>query len=243
MRPEPKVHDEIKQIPVGTLFADRADVYKSAVHGTVEAGIFGTKDLGGAFSIVINGTYPDDKDMGETIIFTGEGRGKKAPLVPGQEAKSKAKSSQVGDQDPNSRGNKALRENIRTGNPVRVIRGPEGNPVYSPARGYRYDGLYDVVSFEMKEGKEGFKMCMFTVERCTSFKQDPLPTHVTGDRPDSLFWSPDRSSAGETLNRRIPVRTLSDTMRTMTVTAEEHNRSITGKQRLANLKFSKRSSF
>ncbi|KAF7289894.1 YDG domain-containing protein [Mycena indigotica] len=256
MRPDPQVHDEILGVPVGTLFADRGDAYKSGVHGVTEAGIFGTKDLGGAFSIVINGTYVDDVDEGDKIIFTGEGRGK-APVVPGEEVSTgilvgfahpfvlqpkKSKSNvQVGDQDPNSRGNKALRENIRTRNPVRVIRGPEGNPKYCPVQGYRYDGLYEVTHFEMKEGREGFKMCMFTVERCTSFTQLDLPLHITGLGGHDIFWSPDRDCAGETLNRRIPAKGTRGITKASTKTKIGPIRASIGR-RIRDLKMSRRSS-
>jgi hypothetical protein len=49
------------------LFADRKDLYDAGVHGTKEAGIFGTKNDGGAFSIVINTGYEDDDDRGDIM--------------------------------------------------------------------------------------------------------------------------------------------------------------------------------
>ncbi|KAF7300636.1 YDG domain-containing protein [Mycena chlorophos] len=246
LRPDPQVHNDIRGIPVGTLFADRADVYKSGLHGNTEAGIFGTKEHGGAFSIVVNGTYSDDKDEGDRIIFTGEGRGKASlrqrEREGGIELKPKNKNSQLSDQNPNSRGNRALRESLRTHYPIRVIRGPEGNPAYCPVQGYRYDGLYEVVDYKFAPGIEGYKMCFFTLQRCTSFTQAPLPLHITGDKAGSLFWSLDRDSAGETLNTPIPVRSLSQRKDSVYVSSEDRYRAIAGKKRIPDTKIPKRAS-
>lgn len=49
------------------MFADREDLYDSGLHGTKEAGIFGTKSDDGAFSIVLNQGYEDDDDRGDTM--------------------------------------------------------------------------------------------------------------------------------------------------------------------------------
>ncbi|KAJ7207122.1 PUA-like domain-containing protein [Mycena pura] len=186
VRPDPRVHGDITGLPVGLLFADRADLYDSGLHGTKEAGIFGTKDENGAFSIVLNQGYEDDEDKGDVIIYTGEGKGKPEP---GQELRP-GKNTQQGPQSMKTPKNAALKENKRTGFPVRVIRGPNGSEVYSPRRGYRYDGLYNVVEAYMETGKAGFKMCRFELRRCTEPSQEPLPTHIMGDGLEDKFWSP-----------------------------------------------------
>lgn len=41
-------------------------------------------------------------------------------------------------------GNLALSQSVKTGNPVRVIRGYKLPTVFAPESGYRYDGLYTV---------------------------------------------------------------------------------------------------
>lgn len=41
-------------------------------------------------------------------------------------------------------GNLALSQSVKTGNPVRVIRGYKLPTVFAPETGYRYDGLYAV---------------------------------------------------------------------------------------------------
>ena len=45
------------------------------------------------------------------------------------------------------RGNLGLARSHLDGLPVRVIRGHEGDPAYSPASGYRYDGLFRVAEY------------------------------------------------------------------------------------------------
>lgn len=52
---------------MGLMFADRADVFDAGLHGHPLAGIFGTKNDGGAFSIVLNEGYEDDEDRGEIM--------------------------------------------------------------------------------------------------------------------------------------------------------------------------------
>ncbi|KAJ7076064.1 PUA-like domain-containing protein [Mycena belliarum] len=187
VRQDPRVHDDIPGAPIGMLFADREDLYNAGVHGHKEAGIFGTSSDGGAFSIVLNQGYEDDDDRGDVIIYTGEGKGKPAEGMaprPGQ-------NTQQGPQNMKSSGNAALKTNVHRNNPVRVIRGNNGNVKYSPVQGYRYDGLYYVKEAYMEEGKAGFKMCKFRLERCDDFTQDPLPLHITGEGSTDKFWSPD----------------------------------------------------
>ena len=41
-------------------------------------------------------------------------------------------------------GNLALSQSVKTGNPVRVIRGYKLPTIFAPESGYRYDGLYNV---------------------------------------------------------------------------------------------------
>ena len=65
-------------------------------------------------SIVLSGGYVDDEDLGDEIIYTGEG---------GRDSNT---GLQVGDQTL-TKGNKFLEENYRLGNPIRVIRGSQQN--------------------------------------------------------------------------------------------------------------------
>ncbi|KAJ7336372.1 PUA-like domain-containing protein [Mycena albidolilacea] len=218
-----KVHGDCSGIPVGLMFADRKDLYDSGLHGRTVAGIFGTKADGGAFSIVLNEGYEDDEDQGETIIYTGEGKGKPDE---GQDTKSWKK--QQADQDMNSPGNAALKRSVETGNLVRVIRGSDGNIKYAPLQGYRYDGLYKVERAYIEEGKAGFKMCKFLLRRDDTI-QPPLPTHITGKGVSDKYWAPGgqpETLAVPNLNKRAP-----ETANTPQTIAQKRQ-EITGKKRL-----------
>ncbi|KAJ7716579.1 PUA-like domain-containing protein [Mycena maculata] len=191
VRPDPRIHGDIPGVPVGLMFADREDLYDAGVHGHKEAGIFGTRDDDGAYSIVLNQGYEDDDDRGDTIIYTGEGKGKPKE---GQAPKPGSKTQQ-GPQDMKSSGNAALERSVKSGCAVRVIRGPDGNIKYCPAQGYRYDGLYIVTRAWMEEGKAGFKMCRFELKRDEDLGQDPLPLHISGTDRTHKYWSPDGTEA------------------------------------------------
>ncbi|KAJ7145365.1 PUA-like domain-containing protein [Mycena crocata] len=244
VRQDPRVHGDIPQIPVGMMFADREDLYNAGVHGTKESGIFGTKDEGGAFSIVLNSGYEDDNDMGETIIYTGEGKGKPAD---GQAPAGRGSGKNVGQQGPQDMKtprNAALERNVHTGLEVRVIRGPEGNIKYCPKQGYRYDGLYKVIRAFMEEGKAGFKMCKFELKRSDQFDQDPLPLHITGEGVEDLYWSPDgpEALAAGRLPRDANRGSPSGSPRVPPRTVEQKRQQITGNKKLpANLSFRKSS--
>jgi putative restriction endonuclease len=64
-----------------------------------------------------------------------------------------------------TRGNLALARSADLGRPVRVVRGSRGDPAYSPASGYRYDGLYRVESYWHERGKSGFRIWRFRLVR------------------------------------------------------------------------------
>ncbi|KAJ7770544.1 PUA-like domain-containing protein [Mycena metata] len=231
VRPSPRVHGDIPGLDVGLMFADRADLYDSGLHGNKEPGIFGREADGGAFSIVVNGGYEDDKDEGDLIVYTGEGKGKPEP---GQSPKP-GKNVQQGSQNMASPGNAALNANLKNNNPVRVVRGPEGDIKYRPIQGYRYDGLYNVTKAYMEEGKAGFKMCRFELQRCTMPKQPPLPLHITGEGATE-YWSPDG-------RERLAERTRSNAPETSssTRTFQQKRQEITGKKTLpGNLSFRKK---
>jgi len=98
------------------------------LHRPTVGGI-GGRAAEGADSIVLNGGYKDDVDLGDRIIYTGMG---------GQDTRH----NQVADQSWATPANAAMRRNAQTGLPVRVIRGWRAKTRYSPLTGYRYDGLY-----------------------------------------------------------------------------------------------------
>lgn len=112
------------------MYASRQEAHDAGVHGPLQAGISGAA-AEGADSIVVSGGYEDDQDLGDTIVDTGHG---------GNDPNTGA---QIADQVL-ERGNAALARNYSERLPVRVIRGTNGEPTFSPKTGYRYDGLFDV---------------------------------------------------------------------------------------------------
>lgn len=137
---------------VGQVYENREELSRHRVHGPPQGGIWGTP-AEGASSIVLNGGYPDDEDHGDLIIYTGHG---------GQKNRK-----QVADQRLDDSGNAALVRSELDGLPVRVVRGFKGDPIRSPASGYRYDGLYQVLDHWSTTGISGFLVWQFRLEKMT----------------------------------------------------------------------------
>lgn len=166
-----RVYGHIPGYPVGSLFDDRAAASKARVHGPLIGGIWGGAD--GAESIVVSGGYVDDKDYGDVIIYTGHG---------GQGPNSKR---QIKDQELTV-GNLGLARSHLDGLPVRVVRGFEGDPVYSPSSGYRYDGLFRVDEYWQETGVDGFKIWRFRL----------IALHDEIDAAETAEGDDDPSAAG-----------------------------------------------
>ena len=58
--------------PPGTPYASRQALSVALVHRPLQAGIWGTGDVG-AQSIVVSGGYPDDEDYGDVIVYSRPG--------------------------------------------------------------------------------------------------------------------------------------------------------------------------
>ncbi|KII89870.1 hypothetical protein PLICRDRAFT_174688 [Plicaturopsis crispa FD-325 SS-3] len=148
--PTAKTYGHIEGIEVGTTWKTRKEVKDAHMHTHGRAGICWGEE--GAYCVVLSEEYEEDVDNGETFIYTGSGDPEK-------------------DQSFERGGNRGLLTSMRTKNPVRVIRGPTRRSRWSPEEGYRYDGLYRVIDAELREGRNGKKVCRFY------FKRDP------GQRP------------------------------------------------------------
>ncbi len=97
----------------GAIFASRKEAATTGIHKPLVAGISGSQEEG-ADSIAISGGYEDDVDLGDEVIYTGEG---------GQENGRHIKDQEF------IRGNKALAVSEVQGLPIRVLRGAHrGNP-------------------------------------------------------------------------------------------------------------------
>ncbi len=182
---------DLPGIPAGTLFPNRAALSKARVHGPPVAGIWGLAANGGAQSIVLSGGYEDDEDHGDIIVYTGQGGQKDG--------------RQVADQDL-TRGNAALYVSRLSGRAVRVNRGHKHKSPYSPARGFRYDGLFRVTDAWQDHGKSGFVVWRFRLERLREAEAEPAaPADMAADGA-APAGEPDPTRRGSWV-----VRTVRDT--------------------------------
>lgn len=146
-----RLYDELPGVPEKTWFPHRADVSASGVHRPLMAGIAGGAHEP-AESVIVSGGYEDDEDLGDEILYTGQG---------GNDPVTK---KQVADQDL-VRGNRALARNLLEGVPVRVVRGSRHDSPHAPAAGYRYDGLFRVEACWHETGKSGFRVWRFCLRK------------------------------------------------------------------------------
>jgi len=158
-----RIFGDIAGVTTGTIFASRAILAKAGVHKPTQAGISGSANEG-ADSIVVSGGYEDDEDLGNFIIYTGEG---------GRDPNSK---KQTHDQTLTVR-NLALAKNILTGLPVRVVR--------STTKGYQYDGLFNITDYWHKIGKSGHVIYQFRLE-----KNYPTPSDVDSSTATNVIMLP-----------------------------------------------------
>ena len=131
----------------GTFFRDRQELHAKRLHRGLMRGI-----APHGSSIVLSGGYVDDQDLGDVIIYTGEG---------GRDPNT---GRQIADQQL-VLGNKALAENHLNGIPIRVHRGRAHVPDMPQGFLYRYDGLYRVARYWQESGQDGFKIWRFRIER------------------------------------------------------------------------------
>ncbi|KAF8556543.1 SRA-YDG [Imleria badia] len=166
MSQESRIFGPIPGVPVGTTFGSRKALLEAGVHGQMRAGIHGDpSENGGAFSICISGGYEDDEDFGDKITYVGSG---------GQDPIT---GMQIAHQSPDDPGNKSLQVSHETKRPVRVIRGKDEKNLHNwaPETGYRYDGLYVVDKYEMRQGKARYNMCFFELRRIREKGDSPVP--------------------------------------------------------------------
>ncbi|KAF7322260.1 Carboxymuconolactone decarboxylase [Mycena chlorophos] len=183
-------------VPVGATFANREALREAGVHMQLQSGIWPNISTG-AYSVVLNGGYEDDDDNGDTITYTGQGKG----LL----AQQAGFGRQEGDQDWKSPGNLSLKRSSETRRPIRVIRGDKCNSRFAPTSGFRYDGLYYVNNPRRKIGKSGHKVCVFDLERLPG--QEPFPGQEVAAASRSPVGfrqtppSPSRAPAGSSVSK------------------------------------------
>ncbi|KAH7912628.1 hypothetical protein BJ138DRAFT_1147920 [Hygrophoropsis aurantiaca] len=173
-KPKVQVFGEIPGVNIGCTWEKRIDCCHARVHAQTVAGIHGSIYLG-CYSIAVSSFYEDDDDIGEVIIYTGEGGRQKEDPETGKPTNFGA---QVYDQNWEDNGNISLLVSLETGKPVRVIRGFKVVSDYAPATGYRYDGLYVVKDAWQEKNGDGLIICRFWLER--------LPDQPALDGPPTL---------------------------------------------------------
>ncbi|SLM36851.1 SRA-YDG [Lasallia pustulata] len=131
---------------------------RDGAHGEIEGGIHGQPGKG-AYSVVLSSGGYADVDDGDTLKYCG---------TPGTDAKP-------------SPGTVYLKDSCKYKTPVRVLRSsalPATNP-YRPTKGLRYDGLYNVMEYEILDADTA--MHRFTLKRCSG--QDPIRYRGVEKRP------------------------------------------------------------
>ncbi len=149
-------------VACGAAFVNRAAVRAAGVHRPPMAGIFGDEQLG-AESVVLNGGYEDDSDLGTEVFYTGAG---------GQDGGTHVHDQQL------QGVNLAIARSAQLNRPVRVVRGFKLPSPYAPPEGYRYDGLYKVASYWLEKTHTGFRVVRYRLLRIPG--QPPLPPPRTG---------------------------------------------------------------
>jgi len=160
---------EIDGVSEGDTFEHRKALAAAGLHRPLQAGIDGNGKEGSS-SIVLNGGYVDDEDLGDIIIYTGHG---------GNDPNTKR---QIADQSWDSAGNKGLIISEMHGLPVRISRGPNHKSKYSPSSGYKYGGLYQVTQHFYEIGKDGYGVCRFKLEKLSIIS--PVSLEVTEPTED-----------------------------------------------------------
>ena len=181
---------EVPGIPSGKYFTDRQELHDLGLHRGLMRGIAPKGS-----SVVLSGGYPDDKDDGNVIIYTGEG---------GRDPDTKR---QIKDQEFTG-GNQCLADNHLRGIPVRVHRGSEYVEKMPFGFRYRYDGLYRVADCWSERGRDGFKICRFRLEKILS---ETTPIEPPSESMPDGSSTPGRSEAR--ITRIIRSTELSDAVK------------------------------
>ena len=131
---------------------------RDGAHGATQAGIHGNDK--GAYSIIVSRSQYQDKDSGDRLSYCGTHH------------------EIAGDV---TRYTRYMMANIQSRNPVRVLRSsnlPKENK-FRPSRGFRYDGLYTVLDYEILDPVKS--IYQFRLQRSPG--QDPIRYEGLAARP------------------------------------------------------------
>ncbi|KAJ7528297.1 hypothetical protein O6H91_16G093500 [Diphasiastrum complanatum] len=167
---EQKVIGEIPGVLVGDIFNYRMQMCLVGLHRQLRAGIDYIPAKDSAFNVSIatsvvictDENYGDDTDMGDTVVYTGQGGlargGKKLPDGTSEDQKL-------------VRGNIALKNSFDLHVPIRLIRGHRIKNQHSGIV-YRYDGLYVIYDMKYEACAAGNNVFKFLLQRMKG--QPPL---------------------------------------------------------------------
>ncbi|KAK1955765.1 YDG/SRA domain-containing protein [Colletotrichum sublineola] len=137
-------------LEVGDWFPSQLSALFHGAHGHSNAGIYYQSEEG-AFSVIVAGAYKDlDVDSGTSILYSG------------------SNAHESNDRDnilPSTEATKSLATNWLTGQPVRVLRKAHKDSEWAPSHGYRYDGLYEVVSKEFAHNDQNGMFEQYELQR------------------------------------------------------------------------------
>ncbi|GFP80295.1 histone-lysine n-methyltransferase h3 lysine-9 specific suvh5 [Phtheirospermum japonicum] len=153
---------DVPGVEVGDEFQYRTELAIVGIHRLYQAGIDSMKlsnDLLVATSIVSSGSYTDDLENADVLVYSGQGGN-----VVGKQ-KEKPQDQKL------EKGNLALKNSIDAETPVRVIRGWKEkaidplDPKSKMFMTYVYDGLYTVKKYWTEKGSHGKQVFMFELRR------------------------------------------------------------------------------
>ncbi|KAF1998661.1 hypothetical protein P154DRAFT_523942 [Amniculicola lignicola CBS 123094] len=161
-KPTAKYHGQ-GNLVMGQWWPTQLCTVRDGAHGSAQGGIFGEKEAGGYSIVLSGGAGYEDEDHGDWILYSGT------------EGKDMVVSEAT---------TRLIESCDATNKPVRVIRSMNLKKPnkYRPEVGYRYDGLYEVVSYELRNK---FKATYrFRLERCPG--QNPIRYKGKEARP--TYW-------------------------------------------------------
>ena len=136
---------------VGDWWPLQICLVRDGVHGSLQGGIYGNSATG-AYSITILGdsVYSEmDQDVDGELHYSGSG----------------SLENTDPDNPKETGGTAALQASALAKTPTRVIRGKSKKKASAPKEGFRYDGLYQVVSQTQLINKKGGAYLQFKLER------------------------------------------------------------------------------
>lgn len=169
---------QVGDIQEGAVFSNLKEVYLAGLIVNPFKGISSGKDDNGAYgadAIVLNGGYEHDLDLGDRIIYTGDGGNRPGSLMI------------VENQTLTAR-NGALLLSKKNQLPVRVIRGSKLNSAYAPHSGCRYDGLYQVTEYFTSQTNDGHTIYQFVLDKIRGVSA----AKETANRPERIETSYER---------------------------------------------------